>query len=108
MLLDDAYMPPVAAVVDHLRGSAAWALEEPVSFRTAVARKLAEEMPNREWKGERIGGRMSFRYLPPRRRARRRCPPAVVQHASRPTSWLDARAAGPGPFRRPHGLTLGR
>ena len=69
MLLDDAYMPPVAAVVDHLRGSAAWALEEPASFRTAVARKLADEVPEPEWKGERIGGRMSFRYLPVRRRA---------------------------------------
>jgi predicted O-methyltransferase YrrM len=69
ILLDDAYMPPVAAVVDHVRGSAAWTLEEPASFRTAVARKLAEEVPDPEWKGERIGGRMSFRYLPPRRRA---------------------------------------
>jgi hypothetical protein len=69
MLLDDAYMPPVAAVVDHLRGSAAWRLETPVSFRTAVARKLADETPEPEWKGERIGGRMSFRYLPARRRA---------------------------------------
>jgi predicted O-methyltransferase YrrM len=69
MLLDDAYMPPVAAVVDHLRGSAAWTFEAPASFRTAVARKLAEEVPDPEWKGERIGGRMSFRYLPPRRRA---------------------------------------
>jgi predicted O-methyltransferase YrrM len=69
MLLDDAYMPPVAAVVDHVRGSAAWRLEEPASFRTAVARKLAEEVPEPEWKGERIGGRMSFRYLPPHRRA---------------------------------------
>ena len=69
MLLDDAYMPPVAAVVDHVRGSSAWTLEEPPSFRTAVARKLAEEVPDPEWKGERIGGRMSFRYLPPQRRA---------------------------------------
>ena len=69
MLLDDAYMPPVAALVDHLRGSAGWKLEEPVSFRTAVARKLAEEVPEPEWKGERSGGRMNFRYLPLRRRA---------------------------------------
>jgi hypothetical protein len=68
MLLDDAYMPPVAAVVDHLRGSPAWRLEQPVSFRTAAARKLAEEEPPGEWKGERSGGRMSFRYLPPLRR----------------------------------------
>jgi predicted O-methyltransferase YrrM len=69
LLLDDAYMPPVAAVVDHLRGSSAWLLEPPASFRTAVARKLADEVPDPEWKGERIGGRMSFRYLSPRRRA---------------------------------------
>jgi hypothetical protein len=68
MLLDDAYMPPVAAVVDHLRGSPAWRLERPVSFRTAAARKLAEDVPPGEWKGERSGGRMSFRYLPPQRR----------------------------------------
>src|SRR5258706_9500180 len=69
MLLDDAYMPPVAAVVDHLRGSPAWRLEQPVSFRTAAARKLADEIPPGEWKGERSGGRMSFRYLPLQRRA---------------------------------------
>jgi predicted O-methyltransferase YrrM len=68
MLLDDAYMPPVAAVVDHLRGSSAWALERPASFRTAVARKLADEVPRPDWRGERIGGRMSFRYLPPGQR----------------------------------------
>lgn len=69
LLLDDAYMPPVAAVVDHLRRSSAWRLERAVSFRTAVARKLADEVPDPEWKGERIGGRPSFRYLPPGRRA---------------------------------------
>ncbi len=65
MLLDDAYMPPVAAVVEHVRGSKAWRMEEPVSFRTAVARKLADEVPDGEWKGR----RMTFAYLPPRRRA---------------------------------------
>jgi len=69
MLLDDAYMPPVASVVDHLRDSKAWHLEAPVSFRTAVARKLADEVPDGEWKGERVGGRMNFRYLPPGRRS---------------------------------------
>ena len=53
MLLDDAYMPPVAAVVDHVRHSSAWRLEEPVSFRTAVARKLADETIDGEWKGHR-------------------------------------------------------
>jgi predicted O-methyltransferase YrrM len=65
MLLDDAYMPPVAAVVDHVRASNAWKLEEPISFRTAVARKLADEVIDGEWKGH----RMNFAYLPPRRRA---------------------------------------
>ncbi len=69
LLLDDAYMPPVAAVVDHLRNSEAWRLEGAASFRTAVARKLAEEIPDGEWKGERVGGRVSFRYLPPAQRA---------------------------------------
>ena len=69
VLMDDAYMPPVAAVVDYLRTSPAWRLERPVSFRTAAARKLAEEVPPSEWKGERSGGRMSFRYLPPTQRA---------------------------------------
>jgi hypothetical protein len=52
-----------------VRDSKAWRLEEPVSVRTAVARKLADEVPDGEWKGERVAGRMSFRYLPPRRRA---------------------------------------
>jgi predicted O-methyltransferase YrrM len=64
MLLDDAYMPPVAAVVDHVRHSSAWRLEAPASFRTAVARKLADEVPDGEWKGR----RMNFAYLPPGRR----------------------------------------
>lgn len=64
MLLDDAYMPPVAAVVDYIRSSPAWLLERPVSFRTATARKVAEEVPPGEWQGQ----RMSFRYLPPGRR----------------------------------------
>jgi predicted O-methyltransferase YrrM len=65
MLLDDAYMPPVAAVVEHCRSSAAWRMEEPISFRTAAIRKLADETIDGEWKGR----RMSFAYLPPRRRA---------------------------------------
>jgi methyltransferase family protein len=69
LLLDDAYMPPVAAVLDHVRRSQAWQLEPPASFRTAVARKISHELPHWDWHGERIGGRMSFRYLPPARRA---------------------------------------
>jgi Methyltransferase domain len=65
MLLDDAYMPPVAAVVEHVRGSRAWKMEPPVSFRTAIARKLADETIDGEWKGR----RMNFAYLPPGKRA---------------------------------------
>jgi hypothetical protein len=65
MLLDDAYMPPVRALVDALRAQPQWELEEPASFRTAVVRKLAEGGPSFDWEGERIGGGMSFAYLPP-------------------------------------------
>jgi predicted O-methyltransferase YrrM len=49
ILLDDAYMPPVAAAV--------------------VIRKLADELPPFDWEGERVGGRMTFRYLPTTERA---------------------------------------
>ena len=58
-------MPPVAAVVEHCRNSDAWRIEESVSFRTAVARKLADEVIDGEWKGH----RMNFSYLPPGKRA---------------------------------------
>src|SRR3954463_15044421 len=67
MLLDDAYMPPVAAVVEHCRRSKAWSLEEPISFRTAVARKLADEGIDGEWKGSLA--KLDFSYLPPGQRA---------------------------------------
>ena len=69
MLLDDAYMPPVAVLVDHLRADRAWEVEGAVGHRTVVVRKLADELPDFDWHGERLGGRMSFRYLPPGRRA---------------------------------------
>jgi hypothetical protein len=75
MLVDDAYMPVVGALVDALRASPAWELEQAVGHRTVVARKLADELPDFDWRGERIGGRMSFRYLPPLRRAA-----AAIQH----------------------------
>jgi hypothetical protein len=75
MLVDDAYMPAVGALVDALRASPAWQLEQAVGHRTVVVRKLADELPDFDWRGERIGGRMSFRYLPPLRRAA-----ASVQH----------------------------
>jgi predicted O-methyltransferase YrrM len=69
MLLDDAYMPPVRALVDALREQPAWGVEGPIGYRTVVVRKLADELPPFDWEGGAIGGRMSFRYLPPARRA---------------------------------------
>jgi precorrin-6B methylase 2 len=75
LVIDDAYMPAVGAVVDALRASRAWAVEEAVGQRTVVVRKLADEPPDFDWHGERIGGRLSFRHLPPLRRAA-----AAVQH----------------------------
>jgi predicted O-methyltransferase YrrM len=69
ILLDDAYMPPVRAIVDALRAQPQWEVEEAASFRTAVVRKVAEGLPSFDWEGERIGGGMGFGYLPARERA---------------------------------------
>jgi hypothetical protein len=69
VLLDDAYMPPVRAVVDALRAQSQWEVEEAASFRTAVVRKVADGLPPFDWEGERIGGGMSFGYLAPTARA---------------------------------------
>ena len=69
MLLDDAYLPGVSAVVDHARSSDAWKLEPPVSFRTARIRKLRDEEPPAGADALASRGRMSFAYLPPHRRA---------------------------------------
>jgi len=69
MLLDDAYMPPVTALVDALRAQPAWEVEGSVGYRTAIVRKVAAELPGFDWQGERIGGRMTFRHLPPHERA---------------------------------------
>jgi hypothetical protein len=69
ILLDDAYLPPVTAVVDHARESPAWEVERAVGYRTVVVRKLADELPPFDWEGTRLGGRMTFRYLPPAERA---------------------------------------
>jgi Methyltransferase domain len=69
VLLDDAYLPGVTAVVDFVRNSPAWELEDAVSFRTACVRKLREEPPPFDADSLAAHGRMSFRYLPPGRRA---------------------------------------
>jgi hypothetical protein len=68
VLLDDAYMPPVRVVVDALRDMPGWEVAAAVSPRTVAVRKTAEGLPPFDWHGEPIGGRMSFRYLPPARR----------------------------------------
>jgi hypothetical protein len=69
MLLDDAYLPGVSAVVDFVRSSDGWELEEPVSFRTALIRKLSDDAPPAGADALASRGRMSFAYLPPHRRA---------------------------------------
>ncbi|HEX6701878.1 MAG TPA: class I SAM-dependent methyltransferase [Gaiellaceae bacterium] len=69
MLLDDAYMPPVGALVDALRGQPAWEVAAAIGHRTVAVRKLSDELPHWDWMGERVGRRMSFRYLPPGSRA---------------------------------------
>jgi hypothetical protein len=69
MLLDDAYMPPVRALVDALRAQPQWDVEGSAGYRTVIVRKLAEGLPAFDWEGERIGGGMSFAYLPPAERA---------------------------------------
>lgn len=68
MLLDDAYLPAVASIVDYARASNAWELEAPVSFRTACLRKLRDEEPPSGADASAARGRMSFAYLPPGRR----------------------------------------
>lgn len=65
MVIDDAYMPPVAALVDGLRAQRGWHVEETVGKRSVVMRKLADELPRFDWGGERIGGRLGFRHLSP-------------------------------------------
>jgi len=68
MLLDDAYLPAVAAIVEYARTSDAWELERAVSFRTACIRKLRHERPPAAAGGDAARGSMCFAYLPPRQR----------------------------------------
>jgi Methyltransferase domain len=75
LLLDDCYMPPVAAVADFLRTHQSWEAVAAPGRRTIVVRKLDEAPAGPDWQGARIGGRMGFRHLPPSRRAR-----AAVEH----------------------------
>ncbi len=68
ILLDDAYMPPVAIILDALAHDENWELAGSVGYRTAIVRKLADGLPQFDWDGSRLGGHMSFRYLPPAHR----------------------------------------
>ena len=68
LLLDDAYLPAVDAVVEYARASAAWRLEDAVSFRTARLTKLADDTPPFLAGADAGRGRMRFAYLPPHRR----------------------------------------
>jgi Methyltransferase domain len=75
VLVDDCYMPPVAALVDFLRADESWEVAAAPGRRTIVMRKLADSVPAFDWQGERIGSGVNFRHLPPVRRAR-----AAVEH----------------------------
>ena len=69
VLIDDAYLPGVAPIVDFVRASPAWRLERAVSFRTAHAVKLRdEEAPFLAGADAASGSRMRFGYLTPGRR----------------------------------------
>ena len=101
LLVDDCYMPPVAALVDFLRADDRWEVAAAPGRRTIVMRKLADAPPGFDWQGERIGGGVTFRHLPPARRAR-----AAVEHRLL-ESRLGRRAAGlarRAPFSRISGL----
>lgn len=75
ILLDDCYLPPVAALADFLRADQSWEVAATPGRRSIVVRKLADSLPAFDWQGEPIGGSVSFRHLPPLRRAR-----ASVEH----------------------------
>ncbi len=69
VLLDDAYLPAVAAIVDYVRASPNWIVEDAVSFRTACVRKLAPDTPPALAGADAsTGSKLRFSYLPARRR----------------------------------------
>jgi hypothetical protein len=68
VLLDDAYMPPVTMILDGLRGDPSWEVEGAVGYRTVILRRTGTGLPHFDWDGRGVGGRMTFRYLPPGRR----------------------------------------
>jgi Methyltransferase domain len=68
VLLDDAYLPAVSAIVDFARDSEAWRVDDAVSFRTARLTKLTDAAPPFFAGADAARGRMRFAYLPPHRR----------------------------------------
>jgi hypothetical protein len=68
VLLDDAYLPAVAAIVDFARSSDAWRVDAAVSFRTARITKVTDEPPPFMAGADAAQGRMRFGYLPAHRR----------------------------------------
>ena len=73
MLVDDCYMPSVAALVDFLRAHESWEIAATPGRRTIVVRKLADTPPAFDWQGG--SSHVTFRHLPPLKRAR-----AAVAH----------------------------
>lgn len=98
ILLDDAYLPAVTAIFDYAKQSAAWEVDPPASFRTAVIRKLTDSAPPFDAGADAAHGRMSFRYLP----VGRRIAASVRQRAfsTRAGLWL-VRTLRPPAGRRP-------
>jgi hypothetical protein len=68
MVLDDAYLPAVASIVDFARASDAWRVDDALSFRTARITKLADDAPPFMAGADAAQGRMRFGYLPAHRR----------------------------------------
>ena len=94
MLLDDAYLPGIASIVDYARTSDAWQLEAPVSFRTACIRKLRDDDPPNEADAQAAHGRMSFAYLPPGRRVVASARTRIF--STRAGIWVVRKLRGPG------------
>jgi precorrin-6B methylase 2 len=68
LLVDAAYNPAAGALVEHLRADDAWRMRGVLGYRTVLVEKVSEAPPRPLFAGERAIGRLSFRYLPPRRR----------------------------------------
>jgi hypothetical protein len=93
LLLDDAYLPPVAAIVDYAKESDAWELEPPISFRTARIRKLREAEPPAEADSFASQGRVRFSYLPLHRRVLASARTRIF--STRVGIWLVRKLRGP-------------